>query len=71
MENTHHSALPDIKCGFVKLDASEGGNPDAVDNHLSLRKIEEVIMRGLRSGMDKVYLLDENEETAKPISGMI
>jgi hypothetical protein len=66
-----HSGLPDIKCGFVKLDASEGGDPDTADNQFSLRKIEEGIMRGLRSGMDKLYLLTENEEMAKSVSGKI
>ena len=57
--------------GFVKLDASEGGDPDTADNQFSLRKIEEGIMRGLRSGMDKLYLLTENEEMAKSVSGKI
>lgn len=66
-----HPGLPDIKCGFVKLDASEGGDPDTADNQFSLRKVEEAMMRGLRSGMDRVYLLTENEEMAKSVSGKI
>jgi hypothetical protein len=36
-----------------------------------LRDIEESAMRGIRSGMDKVYLVAENEEAAKAISGKI
>jgi|ERR671923_362977 hypothetical protein len=36
-----------------------------------LKHIEEAAMRGMRSGMDKVYLITENEEAAKAISGKI
>ena len=67
-----HPALPNIKCGFVVLKAEEGGNQDTEDNQLSLRKIEEAAFRGIRSGLDKVYLVAENEEAAaKAISGKI
>lgn len=66
-----HPALPSIKCGFVKLEAEEGGNQDIEDNQLSLRKIEEAAVRGLRSGLDKVYLVAENEEMARSVSGKI
>jgi hypothetical protein len=66
-----HPALPDIRCGFVKLEAEEGGSQDIEDNQLSLRKIEEAAVRGLRSGLDKVYLIAENEEMAKSVSGKI
>jgi hypothetical protein len=70
-----HPALPKIKCGFVVLRAEEGegggGSKDWQDNQFSLRKIEEAIMRGTRSGMDKTYLVAENEEMAKSISGKI
>jgi hypothetical protein len=42
-----HSALPNIKYGFVTLGAEEGGgNQDTEDNQLSLRKIEEAAFRG-------------------------
>jgi hypothetical protein len=45
-----HPALPKIKCGFVVLRAEEGrGSKDWEDNQFSLRKIEEAIMRGIRS----------------------
>jgi hypothetical protein len=64
-----HPALPNIKCGFVVLKAEEGGNQDTEDNQLSLRKIEEAAFRGIRSGLDKVYLVAENEEMAKSVSG--
>jgi hypothetical protein len=66
-----HPALPDIKCGFVVLEAEEGGNKDTEDNQLSLRKIEEAAFRGIRSGLDKVYIVAENEEMAKSVSGKI
>jgi hypothetical protein len=67
-----HPALPDIKCGFVVIGSEEeGGNQDTEDNQLSLRKIEEAAFRGLRSGLDKVYIVAENEEMAKSVSGKI
>src|SRR5919108_6196150 len=67
-----HSALPNIKYGFVALGAEEeGGNQDTEDNQLSLRKIEEAAFRGIRSGLDKVYIVAENEEMAKSVSGKI
>lgn len=66
-----HPALPSIKCGFVRLKAEEGGNQDTEDNQLSIRKIEEATIRGMRSGLDKVYLIADNEEMARSISGKI
>ena len=68
-----HPALPVIKCGFIVLRANEegGGDKDWQDNQFSIRKIEEAAMRGIRSGMDKVYLIADNEEMAKSISGKI
>ncbi len=70
-----HPALPVIKCGFIVLRANEEGggrgDKDWQDNQFSIRKIEEAAMRGIRSGMDKVYLLADNEEMAKSISGKI
>jgi hypothetical protein len=67
-----HPALPNIKFGFVVLGAEEeGGSQDTEDNQLSLRKIEEATFRGIRSGLDKVYLVTENEEMAKSVSGKI
>jgi hypothetical protein len=66
-----HPALPDIKCGFVVLEAEEGGNQDTEDNQLSLRKIEEAAFRGIRSGLGKVYIVAENDEMAKSVSGKI
>jgi hypothetical protein len=66
-----HPALPNIKCGFVVLKAEEGGNQDTEDNQLSLRKIEEATFRGIRSGLDKVYLVAENDDMAKSVSGKI
>jgi hypothetical protein len=67
-----HPALPKIKCGFIVLRAEEGGGTkDWQDNQYSLRKIEEAAMRGMRSGMDKTYLVVDNEEMAKSVSGKI
>jgi hypothetical protein len=67
-----HPALPVIKCGFIVLRSEEeGGDKDWQDNQFSIRKIGEAAMRGIRSGMDKVYLLADNEEMAKSISGKI
>ena len=67
-----HSAVPNIKCGFVTLGAEEeGGSQDIEDNQLSLRKIEEAAFRGIRSGLDRVYLVTENEDMAKSVSGKI
>src|SRR5215213_9769889 len=60
--NTHPS-LPVIKCGFIVLRSEEGGgDKDWEDNQFSIRKIEEAAMRGIRSGMDKAYLLADNKK---------
>jgi hypothetical protein len=69
-----HPSLPSINCGFIILGRSEeggGGSKDWEDNQFSLRKIEEAAIRGIRSGMDKVYLVADNEQMAKSISGKI
>jgi hypothetical protein len=69
-----HRALPNVKLGFIVLGGEEeqqGGSKDTDDNQLSLRKIEEATFRGIRSGLDKVYLVTENEEMAKSVSGKI
>src|SRR5215212_4962055 len=68
-----HPSLPSSKFGFVKIQSQEGkGNDqDWKDNQYSLRKIEEALGRGIRSGCDKVFLVADNEEMAKSISGRI
>jgi len=67
-----HPALPNIKFGFMVLGGQEeGGSQDTEDNQLSLRKIEEAAFRGIRSGLDKIYLVTENQEMAKSVSGKI
>ena len=67
-----HPALPVIKCGFIVLRSEGGGgDKDWQDNQFSIRKIEEAAMRGIRSGLDRVYLIADNEEMAKSISGKI
>ncbi|MDQ3998973.1 MAG: hypothetical protein M3208_02005 [Thermoproteota archaeon] len=72
MEYQRPSCTPNIKFGFIVLGTEEeGGNQDTEDNQLSLRKIEEAAFRGIRSGLDKVYLVTENEDMAKSVSGKI
>src|SRR5215207_7410156 len=66
-----HPSLPAINCGFIILKSDEGGSKDYEDNQFSLRKIQEAIVRGIRSGLDKVYLVAPNEEMAKSVSGKI
>jgi hypothetical protein len=67
-----HPSLPEIKCGFVRLRSDEGGrSQDWQDNQYSIRKIEEALMRGIRSGMDRVYLIADNEDMARSVSGRI
>ena len=72
-----HPLLPTSKSGFVKIQSSQDGGGNATadldwkDNQYSLRKIEEAIGRGIRSGCDKVFLVVENEEMAKSITGKI
>src|SRR5215213_4560505 len=67
-----HPSLPVIKCGFIILRSEEGGgDKDWEDNQFSIRKIGEAAMRGIRSGMDRVCLIADNEEMAKSISGKI
>ena len=69
---TIHPGLPPINCGFIILRSEQGeGDKDWQDNQFSIRKIEEAAMRGIRSGMDRVYLIADNEEMAKSISGKI
>jgi hypothetical protein len=72
-----HPSLPSSKFGFVRIQSQQGtgaaaaADQDWKDNQYSLRKIEEAIGRGIRSGCDKVFLVADNEEMAKSISGRI
>jgi hypothetical protein len=66
-----HSSLPAINCGFIVLKSDERGSKDYEDNQFSLRKIQEAIMRGIRSGLDKVYLVAPTEEMAKSVTGKV
>jgi hypothetical protein len=66
-----HPSLPSINCGFIVLKSEEGGSKDYEDNQFSLRKIQEAIIRGVRSGLDKVFLVAPNKEMAKSVSGKI
>jgi hypothetical protein len=66
-----HPSLPAINCGFIVLKSEEGGSKDYENNQFSLRKIQEAIVRGVRSGLDKVYLVAPNEEMAKSVTGKV
>lgn len=68
-----HPSLPSSKFGFVKIQSQQGTSADQDEkvNQFSFRKIEEAIGRGIRSGCDKVFLVADNEEMAKSISGRI
>jgi hypothetical protein len=71
-----HPSLPSSKFGFVRIQSSQDGGGKAADqdwkdNQYSFKKIQEAIGRGLRSGCDKVFLVVDNEEMAKSISGRI
>ncbi len=66
-----HPALAPLRCGFVKLTADEGGSNDLDDGQFSLRKIEEAVMRGIRSGMDRLLVVCDNEDLAKSVTGKI
>jgi hypothetical protein len=69
-----HPSLPSSKFGFVRIQSEQGtaaADQDWKDNQYSLRKIQEAIGRGIRSGCDKVFLVVDNEEMAKSISGRI
>ena len=67
-----HPSLTLSKFGFVKIQSQperKGNDQDWQDNQFSFRKIEEALGRGIRSGCDKVFLVVDNEEMAKSISG--
>src|SRR5215204_7338165 len=68
-----HPSLPSSKFGFIKIHSQEGNGNDQdwKDNQFSFRKIEEAVGRGIRSGCDKVFLVADNEEMSKSISGRI
>ena len=64
-----HPSLPSINCGFIVLKSDDGGSKDYEGNQFSLRKIQEAIIRGIRSGLDKVFLVVPNKEMAKSVVG--
>ncbi len=66
-----HPRLDPLRVGFVKLKEQEGGSSHLEDGQFSLRKIEEATMLALRSGMDRVYLVCDNEDIAKSVRGQI
>ena len=66
-----HADLGPITCGFIELREQEGGSKDLEDGQYSLRKIEEAIMTGIRSGMDRLFLFCGNEDVAKSVTGQI
>jgi hypothetical protein len=73
-----HPFLQSVRCGFIVLGSEEeelydisSSSKDSEDNQYSIRKIEEAAIRGIRSGMDKVFLVVQNKEMAKSVSGKI
>jgi hypothetical protein len=72
-----YPSLSTSKFGFVKIQSSQnGGEKAAADrdwkgNQYSFTKTQQAIRRGIRSGCDKVFLVVENEEMAKSITGRI
>ena len=65
-----HPALDVFRCGFIQLKEHEGGSRDLDDGQFSLGKIE-AIMTGMRCGIDRLYLLCDNEDIAKSVTGQI
>lgn len=59
-----HPSLPEIKCGFIETDSWQ-------DNQYSIGVLEEALLRGIRSGMDRVYLVTGSEEMARSLSGKV
>lgn len=59
-----HPSLPEIKIGFIETDNWQ-------DNQYSIGILEEALLRGIRSGMDRVYLVAGSEEMARSLSGKI
>jgi hypothetical protein len=70
-----HPSFPSSKFGFVRIQSSQNregkADQDWKDNQYFFRKIQEAIGRGIKSGCDKVFLVVDNEEMAKSISGRI
>jgi hypothetical protein len=59
-----HPLLPEIKCGFIETD-------DWQDNQYAIGVLAEALLRGIRSGMDRIYFVTESEEMARSLSGKI
>jgi len=66
-----HPGLKPFVSGFIELKEQEGGSKDLDDGQFSLRKIEEAIMTGMRSGVDRLFLFCGNEDVAKSVAGQI
>lgn len=66
-----HPGFKPVVCGFIELKEQEGGSKDLDDGQFSLRKIEEAIITGLRSGIDRLFLFCGNEHVAKAVAGQI
>ncbi len=72
-----HPSLFTSKFGFVKIQSSQNEGEKAAadrdwkDNQYSFTKTQQAIRRGIRIGCDKVFLVVDNEEMAKSISGRI
>jgi hypothetical protein len=62
-----HSRLPPLRCGFIGLKDEQANIKDWNDKFL-LPIVEEAIMRGIRSGMDRLFIVCQNEEIANSVT---
>ena len=65
-----HPSFRPIACGFIRF-KKQNGSSDLDNRRFSLLKIEEALMIGIRSGMDRLFLLCDNEDIAKSVTGQI
>jgi hypothetical protein len=61
-----HPGLSPLSCGFIGLNY-EQGNTDEHGNHSLLSIVEEAVIRGIRSGLDRVYIVCLDEKVAKSV----
>jgi hypothetical protein len=62
-----HSGLSPLKCGFIELNYNQV-NSDQKDNQSLMAISEEAIMRGIRSGLDRIYLVCPDEKIAASVN---
>jgi hypothetical protein len=71
----HHPLLQSVRCGFIALGSEKKSTISMMavvkTQRITSILLEEAAMRGIRSGMDKVFLVVQNKEMAKSVSGKI